>query len=265
MDTTLLTREHVCPDRDEAAAALLGTACLGGVVRPMWHWFQLPVAVRRDERGPDGHPRRGVPSSPAPGLRRMFAGGRTVHRGPLRTGAPAHRRSTVVSTVDKRGRSGPLTFVTLRHEYLQEGEVMIAEEHDIVYRPMTGGSAPSPAGADDPPDGALAAHFDVDPVVLFGFSALTANAHRIHYDLPYARQEGYAERVVHGPLQVVLMAERLRAIGVDLVGTRFEYRLVRPVIGPQTLRISARSADDSRAEAWVHDAAGARVAEGRVS
>ena len=174
--------------------------------------------------GADGHPARdAIPTPPGPGLRRMFAGGRVSQHGPLRTGAEATRRTWQASSARKQGRSGPLHFVTVRTEISQGGQVVITEEQDLVYREPRAADAPAPAAPDpqprppgaeapdlQPPAGTRDWPVEVNPVLLFRFSALTYNAHRIHYDRDYARAEGYPGLLVHGPLQALLMAEQAR-------------------------------------------------------
>jgi 3-methylfumaryl-CoA hydratase len=202
-----------------------------------------------------------MPTPPEWPHRRLFAGGRTEHRSLLRIGAPAERRSTVVATTVKKGRSGPLTFVTVRHEYRQDGELAVVDEQDLVYRPLDPGvvdaSRPQAVRSTAPAPLAEERSFDVDPVTLFLFSRATANAHRIHYDLDYARSEGHHALVIHGPLQVLLMAAFLEDSGESLVGATLEYRLVSPARGAQTLRIGRP--DD--AAAAVVDADGVRTAQ----
>ncbi|HWM35171.1 MAG TPA: hypothetical protein VNR36_13165 [Pseudolysinimonas sp.] len=198
---------------------------------PMWHLTQLLDAAPQKDIGPDGHARSSLPSPPGEGMRRMFAGGRAAHLRPLVVGEPAERRSRVISRQEKSGRSGPLTFVTVRHEFWQAGELAVSDEHDIVYRPANEGTALLPATAGDAVSDGRA--FDVDPVVLFRFSALTYNAHRIHYDREHAAREGFADLVVHGPLQVILMAEAMNGV----TGSLLEYRLLAPAIGAQRLNV----------------------------
>jgi 3-methylfumaryl-CoA hydratase len=177
--------------------------------------------------------------------------------------------------VDKHGRSGPLTFVTVRHEIRQSGRTAIVDEHDIVYRPH----APEDAAADARRVGEWGGgpvgerrdrwEVDVDPVLLFRFSALTFNAHRIHYDQAYAAYEGYAGLVVQGPLQALLMAESLRRSGQGLNGRQFEYRFLAPAIAPQRLGVLSHSdgggaQGDVLGEVEVLTGDGATVARGRL-
>ena len=217
------------------------------------HWALFLPATPAWEIGEDGHPKRGGLLPPIDLPRRMFAGGRAVHLAPLRIGATAVRRTEVVSRAEKQGRSGPLTFVTVRHTFEQDGRVAVVDDQDIVYRPPASGRAPAdsriPSPTSLPPQPELAGpeaglSLTVDPVVLFRFSALTFNAHRIHYDRPYAATEGYRDLLVHGPLQVLAMAECLRCAGVSLARQRFEYRLQAPAVGPQRLT-AQRAAGDS--------------------
>jgi 3-methylfumaryl-CoA hydratase len=171
------------------------------------------------------------------------------------------RTTRVTDTRTTTGRSGVLTFVTTRTDIRHEDGPVIVEEQDIVYREPSGADPPAGDAAEVPDHGAAAATdeltFDASPTALFRFSALTYNAHRIHYDVPYAQDEGYAGLVVHGPLQALLMGEFLRRSGVDTSRKTFSYRLVAPMIGPQRLVI--RASDD------VADGAEVRDSRGRVT
>ncbi|HKC28828.1 MAG TPA: hypothetical protein VKB75_12525 [Jatrophihabitans sp.] len=224
------------------------------VLPPLWHWIYLVERSRQSELGPDGHLRHGIPTPPAGAAVRMFAGGRVTTRSWVRFGAPVTRTTRLLRTVVKQGRQGPLTIATVAHEWEQGGTLVIAEEQDIVYRVAAARAAvPADAMGGEPFAGPRLT-FAVDPVVLFRFSALTYNAHRIHYDAGYAAGEGYPDLVVHGPLQALLMAELLRRSGQDLQGATFSYRLVAPTFGAQTLTISA-DIDRTPAEVRVQDGA----------
>ena len=206
--------ELITPGPAQALAGLLGVPEVDEELPLLWHWVYLLDRPPQDALGPDGHQHRGgMPVPPGPGLRRMFAGGRVSRHGPLRIGSEATRRTWQASSARKQGRSGPLVFVTVRTEVSQGGQVVITEEQDLVYRePGANGQARSgPSVAAAGRDRSVT----VDPVLLFRFSALTYNAHRIHYDREYARGEGYPGLVVHGPLQALLMAgQAARWIGV---------------------------------------------------
>lgn len=225
-------------------------------VPAMWHVAYLLPEWRQRDLGPDGHPAEGVPAPPGPGMRRMFAGGRTTHHRLLRMGSPARRTSRVISSTVRHGRSGDMTIVTVRHEIEQGGFTCIAEEQDIVYlADAPAGSKPAPD--DDGAEPESAVEFEVDTVVLFRFSAATRNTHRIHYDRAYAAQEGYPDLVVHGPLQILLLASALEGLAGPLVGHTFHYRLVAPAVGPQVLAIESGTAPAP----W----AGVRSASGTVT
>ena len=259
--------ELITPGPAEALAGLLGvTGSSFGELPLLWHWVYLLDRPPQAALGPDGHQARGgMPVPPGPGLRRMFAGGRAWRRGPLRIGAEATRRTWQASAVVKQGRTGPLHFVTVRTEISQGGQVVIGEEQDLVYRePAPAGAAPpapaapAPAVSAGPGDWTVA----VDPVLLFRYSALTYNAHRIHYDRDYARSEGYPGLLVHGPLQALLMAELARRSGTQAV--EYSYRLVLPLYDGQGLVVSA-GPDGDAVHVSCRDAAGRVTATGVIS
>ncbi len=254
--------EVIAAEPTQAMAGLLDIdPPADGQVPELWHWLHLLERRPTRDLGPDGHPTSGIPAPPGPGRRRMFAGGRVDTLRRLRVGAEATRRSWVSKSVEKQGRSGPLTFVTVRHEIHQDGALAIAEEQDIVYRAPGGSGLPTDAAGDSPVEREAHLVLPVDRVLLFRFSALTYNAHRIHYDLDWVRHEGYDDLVVHGPLQALLMGELARRSGRTLVGHRFAYRLVSPMIGPQPIHVYAAEAG-LRAGAEVRTANGRRTATG---
>jgi 3-methylfumaryl-CoA hydratase len=227
----------------EALAGLLDVPVPTRTLPPMWHQVHLLERPPQHALGPDGHPTRGIPAPPGPGRRRMFAGGRATTVRALAIGEEATRTTWVTDTVDKHGRTGPLTFVTVRSETAQGGQTCVVEESDIVYR-EPGSSVPATPGTlGDPPwrapDDTPSLTLRADEALLFRFSALTYNAHRIHYDHNWVRHEGYAGLVVHGPLQALMLAELARRNGVDLVGRELSYRLLAPMTGPQTFTVTA--------------------------
>jgi 3-methylfumaryl-CoA hydratase len=249
--------ETLQPEPARALGALLGVPVpdleRGAGLPLLWHWIYLLDRPAQADLGPDGHPVRGtLPAPPGPGRRRMWAGGRVRTRGPLRTGSPATKRTSVLSVTEKQGRSGHLTIVTAGHQILQDGQLVVDEEQDIVYReaattsapvPAARTSAPAPAVADEGPEvppGNGEREIDVSPTLLFRFSALTYNAHRIHYDRDYCRDvEGYPGLLTHGPLQALAMAEAGRAAGHADGAATFEYRLVSPLFDYQGLIVGA--------------------------
>jgi 3-methylfumaryl-CoA hydratase len=179
---------------------------------PLWHWFYFLPKAPQARLGSDGHPQRGDFMPPIPYPRRMFAGARLRFHQPLVIGQPASREGVIRNVVQKSGRSGSLAFVTVGYRFLQQGDVCIDEEQDIVYR-EPGPPVPMPQPIELPPvpEGAWSRIVVPDTRLLFRFSALTFNAHRIHYDRPYAMsEEGYPGLVVHGPLTAILLLELVR-------------------------------------------------------
>lgn len=257
MDDFSERTETLLPEPAQALGGLLGVGVpdLAGEGLPLlWHWVYLLDRPAQAELGPDGHPLRGTTAAFAAGSRRrMWAGGRVRTSGPLRCGEPATKRSRVLSVQEKHGRSGPLTFITVEHQILQRDQAVIDEQQDIVYReavsPAGQTTTPSQAGEEGKEAPAVPANdgkwvIDVSPTLLFRFSALTYNAHRIHYDRDYARQaEGYPGLVVHGPLQALAMAEAARAAGYPAGrqggGLHFEYRLTAPLFDHQGMVVRA--------------------------
>lgn len=237
-------------------AATFGTACPapGEPLPPLWHWafFQNPVPA--DGLGDDGHPARGGFLPPADDRNRMWAGGRLDFLAPLKAGVEAERVSTVSDIQEKQGRTGSLLFVTVRHEYRQRGELCIREEQDIVYRQP----APPKLSLDDPmPEADWSQSFDPDPVLLFRYSAVTFNGHRIHYDWPYVTgTEGYPGLVVHGPLIATLQLQAFCEANPDARPTRMAYRGLRPLIADQPFQTTGRVTEAGRAELTAGNADG---------
>jgi len=267
--TVVERTEVLAPGPAEGLAGLLGVPVpdLDYGLPLLWHTVYLLDRPRQDVLGPDGHPvEGGMPARPGPGLRRMFAGGRVRTSGALRCGEPATRRTRVVGTVEKPGRTGPLTFVTVVHEITQRGTVVVTEEQDIVYRPPAA-TAGRPAHEPVEPVPRSASDWRVSPTptLLFRYSALTYNAHRIHYDRDYCRDvEGYPGLVVHGPLQALLMAEAARRGAGDPAGDQaFTYRLLAPLFDRDVLTVRVVQEDAGQLTS-VHEAAGARTAAGCI-
>jgi len=233
----------------ELAATLdLDDAFTDGDALPLlWQWVYFLDWPKTSELGPDGHPLNGHFLPPIPNRRRMFAGGRATVTSPLVVGEPAVRRSEIAGTAVKSGRSGELLFVTVRHEYRQGDVPRLVEEQDLVYRSDTGTSTPFSRVAEPLPEQSTpwAAHPHPNPALLFRFSALTGNAHRIHYDEVYTTGiEGYPGLVVHGPLLAVYMTELVRAHSAGRGIQGFEFRLSRPVFVGDEFRVQGTPGDD---------------------
>lgn len=179
----------------------------GGILPPLYHWLYFPILARWSDLAADGHAKKGGFMPPVPYPRRMFAGARLDFHGALRIGSRVRRLATIKNVSVKEGRSGPLVFVTVRYELSDDDGLKLVEEQDIAYRPATKSTAPPPRPEATVPAADCRREITPDEALLFRFSALTFNAHRIHYDLPYARGEGYPALVVHGPLTAVLLAD----------------------------------------------------------
>ncbi|MGE7965503.1 FAS1-like dehydratase domain-containing protein [Pseudomonas sp. NPDC089918] len=228
-----------------------------GIAPPGLHWCLAPMTVTAaiDELGEDGHPRRGgfLPLVLLP--RRMWAGGEVQTLAPLPVGEIVRRESTISDIRFKEGRSGKLCFVTVQHELSCRGAVAIRERQDIVYRNATsaGGAL---AGSEPPRNGEPQEWVQTPSTLLLRYSALTFNAHRIHYDLPYATEvEGYQGLVVHGPLQASLLFN-LAARHAQKVPTRFGYRGMAPLISGQPFRMAVSRHQENNLRAWTQDAEG---------
>ena len=201
------------------------------------HWCLTLDAVAGSSLSIDGHPTRGGFLPPVPLPARMWAGGEVTHIAPLRLGQIVTRRSTIADITAKQGRSGTLVFVVVQHEYLNGTEVCIREKQSIVYRGITAPkSEKRPPVAPDP--NTLRSRLTPDPVLLFRYSALTFNAHRIHYDHIYATEtEAYSGLVVHGPLQATLLLN-LAADTLKASPQQFSFRGLAPLTLPCEIQLN---------------------------
>ncbi|MCE5288593.1 MAG: hypothetical protein LLG14_05050 [Nocardiaceae bacterium] len=212
-----------------------------GLLPPLWHWFHFLTWPAQRHIGLDGHPVNGHFLPPIPERRRMFAGGRVTVERPLELEVPADRHVSLAKAVVKQGRSGEMAFVTVRSEYRQNGELSVVEDQDYVYRSGDGPARSFTTPTGELPEATWQSTPTVDETLLFRFSAITANSHRIHYDAPYTRNiEGYPGLVVHGPLLVLLMLELVCDRDVASV----EYRLQHPVFLGDSFRVIGEPAGD---------------------
>lgn len=222
----------------------LGTLCGPGEVPAGFHWALSPDMAAAGDLGRDGHPRPGhlLPKLPLP--RRMWAGGEVKSITPFRQGETITRSSKISDVTFKTGRSGDLGFVTLHHHYHAGTELRLTDRQDIVYRQDPAPDAPAPPlnpGPDWLPRQAW--RVTPDSTLLFRYSALTFNGHRIHYDYPYATGvEGYAGLVVHGPLQSTWM-QNLAATIFGAAAASFSYRGLTPLIAGTAAVVEARDSD----------------------
>ena len=229
----------------------------GTALPPLWHWLYFLPMHRQSEIGPDGHAKRGGFLPPVPLPRRMWAGSQFEFRAPVRVGDRAARTSTIDGVTTKAGRTGTLVFVKVRHELRCNGaaEPALVEFHDIVYR-----EAKEPGDVDPPPQPAPGGapwqrEIVPDDVLLFRYSALTFNGHRIHYDRKYVTEvEGYPGLIVHGPLIATLLMDLLRRQlpGADVASFRF--KAVRPTFDLHPFRVNGGlQADGKTVRLWAQD------------
>jgi len=232
----------------------------GDPAPPLAHWLFFLPRYRESEAGPDGHALKGGFLPPVALPRRMWAGSRIRFERPLRVGEAVTRRSTITAVDVKEGRSGPLVFVTARHEVCDAKGTLLVDEHDIVYRGETA-LAPRPNPA--PTGEAWRREIRPDPVLLFRYSAVTFNSHRIHYDHPYAtRVEGYPGLVVHGPLIATLLLDLLRRSRPATDVKEYRFRALKPLYDTASFETCGAPDEAARtARLWTRDAEGAVTME----
>ena len=233
----------------------------GTPVPPLWHWLYFLPLSPLSEAGSDGHPKRGGFLPPVPLPRRMFAGGRFAFHHPLRIGETITRTSRITDVSSKEGRSGTLVFVTVRHEIRNAQGVALSEEHDIVYREHPRADAPAAKPTPAPTGDAFKRDIAPDPVLLFRYSALTFNSHRIHYDRPYVTGvEGYPGLIVHGPLIATLLLDLLRRNLPQASVTGFSFRAVLPLFDIHRFAVCGRK-ESKRVSLWTRDHQGCLTME----
>lgn len=229
----------------------------GTPLPPLWHWLYFLPQPRQSEIGPDGHAKRGGFLPPVPLPRRMWAGGRLrwTQDNPILVGDAVQRSSRIGSITHKAGRTGDLLFVQVTHEVHNALGLALLEEHDIVYRAAAqpGDRAAPPVPAEK--DAAWQRQIIPDDVLLFRYSALTFNSHRIHYDRQYVTQaEGYPGLVVHGPLIATLLVDLVRRQLPGAFISRFDFKAVRPTFDLHPFRLSGQpSADGKSVRLWAED------------
>jgi len=236
---------------DHPAAAVL----TGVPLPPLWHWLYFLPMHRQSEIGPDGHAKRGGFLPPVPLPRRMWAGSQFEFRAPVRVGDAVARTSTIDDVTSKEGRSGKLVFVKVRHELRCNGaaDPAIVEFHDIVYR-----EAKRPTDVEPPPQAAPTGaawqrEIVPDDVLLFRYSALTFNGHRIHYDRKYVTEvEGYPGLIVHGPLIATLLMDLLRRHAPAAEVANFRFKAVRPTFDLHPFRLNGQR-EGNTVKLWAQD------------
>jgi len=238
----------------------------GDAIPVGWHWQYFLETAPASELAHDGHPKRGGFLPPVTLPRRMWAGGRLDFRRPIHIGEKLARESEILAVEPKQGKSGSLVFVTVQHTVRAAGEVAVVEEHDIVYRDAAQPGTPTPPGKPAPREAVWQRTVVPDEAMLFRYSALIFNAHRIHYDLDYCRkEEGYPGLIVHGPLQTTLLLDIARRNAGKPVRT-LAYRAIAPAFHNQPLSVGGNpSADGASAQLWTANAAGHVTMEGTAT
>ncbi|MEN0041750.1 MAG: MaoC family dehydratase N-terminal domain-containing protein [Pseudomonadota bacterium] len=196
-----------------------------------WHRFYFPTMARRSALGRDGHSAMGEFLPPVALPRRMWAGGRFRVERPVLFGETIQRVSTIKNVVMKDGRTGPLCFVTVLHDHHgPEGDLRFSEEQDLVFREDPSPDQPKPQPTEPPSDAGVSETVTPSPVMLFRYSALTFNSHRIHYDVDYCRDvEGYPGLVFHGPLTATLLIDLAERQNPSRSIANFDYRAISPL------------------------------------
>ena len=236
----------------------------GNALPLLWHWLYFPTTTRLDELGQDGHPKLGGFLPPVALPRRMWAGGRLQFLRPLKIGGRVDKKSTIANITAKQGKSGKLCFVTVAHEFSMDGKTCVLEEHDIVYREnrQPTASAPIPPAAPDAFD--WKRNITPGPVMLFRYSALTFNGHRIHYDVDYCRdKEGLEDLVFHGPLTATVLVNLAVQNSAGRRPSSFEFRAISPLYGNQNFMIAGREVGGCL-ELWAQNSSGQLAMSARM-
>jgi 3-methylfumaryl-CoA hydratase len=252
--------DTVEPWRAQALAGALDRAQpwprAGDALPACWHWILFRPVVAASATGEDGHPARGGFLPPVPLPRRMWAGSRLKFHQPLVIGEAVRRVSTVKDVRSKQGKSGALVFVEVEHRIEGSKGLAIEEQHDIVYRGVEGTAVAAGEVAGE--NGQWTHVWQPDDVLLFRYSALTYNGHRIHYDRRYVTQvENYPGLIVHGPLIATLLLELASRVKSGRLPSSFEFRARRPVFDGTTLTTHAAPAGHGGLRLWATDQAGA--------
>ncbi len=231
-------------------------------IPPLGHWLCFLPGAAQAELGPDGHPQRGGLIPPLPLPMRMAAGSRLTFHAPIPFGADIRRVSKIMNIVEKQGRTGPLAFLTCRYQVFNGATLCVTEEADVVFREKSGNAGAAPPGERRP--SSVARVIDPQTPLLFRFSALTYNGHKIHYDRDYAMNvEAYPGLVVHGPLLATLLVDHFRRHRPKDSIKTFEFRAQRPVfdLSPFTVNLEDTAGG---ADVWANDGDGYVAMSGRI-
>lgn len=290
MDPSKLELDHLLPwiGRTEQASDIVTSRLVHGLLASISesvpdvadgidaplgvHWCLAPDSVPMAQLGPDGHPARGGFLPPVPLPRRMWAGGRLEFYDRLHIADVVTRRSSIRDVAAKQGRTGTLCFVTVDHEISTCRGLAIRERQDIVYRDAESSQPAAPAAAQAsalPQQPASTPQWSravlADPVLLFRYSALTFNGHRIHYDRPYCLNvEGYPGLVVHGPLQATLLLDLAASLKAGRAPSSFEFRSVKPLFDGAHITVNASESEDGL-QLWTAGAEGQTAMKARAA
>ncbi len=239
----------------------------GDVLPPLWHWLYFLSPARQSKIAKDGHAERGDFLPPIPLPRRMWAGSRFEFHRPLHAGEKVSRESRIKNISVKAGRSGQLAFVTVKHKISTELEQAISEEHDIVYRDHAPANAIPPAAKQVEREADYSRSVNPDPVLLFRYSALTFNGHKIHYDRDYVtKEEGYPGLIVHGPLLATLLVDLLVEQFPDRTLQRFEFKAMNPVFDLNPFEVCGSDPDqEGNLNLWIKDHANALCMQAKAN
>ncbi|WP_241302038.1 FAS1-like dehydratase domain-containing protein [Burkholderia stabilis] len=267
---TLSERETVSTRLAAELAALLDhdvELSPGDALPPLWHWALFPAIARHSHVGVDGHPTRGGFLPPVPLPRRMWAGSRVQFERPVQIGSDVSRISQIVDVGAKEGRSGQLVFVRVRHQLEDREGTLLSEEQDIVYRDAPRAPVSPDSGVEAPQGGTWRRLIVPDPVLLFRYSAVTFNGHRIHYDRPYAtEQEGYPALLVHGPLTATLLVDLVRRNLPHAQIASFSFKAIGPLFDHEPFYVCATHEPASPGiHVWAESARGRLCVDGRVT
>jgi 3-methylfumaryl-CoA hydratase len=229
----------------------------GSPLPPLWHWAYFLSPTNQSELALDGHPKKGGFLPPISLPRRMWAGSRFQFKRPLLAGQKVRRLSTIKNIELKQGRSGELAFVCVQHEIENDMGVALVEHHDIVYRDNPSDVEKHqtlPAGVPAPDQQSFSLEINPDPVLLFRYSAVTFNSHRIHYDRDYVNSvEGYPGLIVHGPLLATLLVELLQVNLPECTLKKFEFKAIRPVFDNAGFTVCGLHKSATEVDLWIKD------------
>ncbi len=228
-------------------------------VPPTGHWLAMFPYTRQSELGHDGHEKLGdfIPDTGHP--RRMWVGGRIQYLKPLYVDQPVLHRTTITNIEDKTGKTGPMTFVTLNHEYLAGSDLLLREEQKIVYREASTEPTQRPTikpASKPESEYDWSRQFMPDSAVLFRYSAVTFNTHKIHFDHEYVKEEGYPGLLVHAPLTATLLIQLYSSANPDFKINCFDYSARSPMYDGDPIMLYGKNAGDGKVLLWAEDCAG---------